>query len=119
VLPKPKSVDQGALGEISRVFSCDRLERRKLADPGEAARFLDARAAAGQELVLLDIGGYFAPALPEICARYPGQISGVVEDTTRAGDPARLACEGHRWPQPVRGTIVAMCRPIMLTRPWT
>ena len=80
VLPKPKSIDQGALREIGRVFPCDRLERRRLADPGEAVKFLDSRAA-GQELVLLDIGGYFAPALPEVCARYSGQILGVVEDT--------------------------------------
>lgn len=37
--------------------------------------------AAGERLVLLDVGGYFAPALTELCDRFSGEIVGVVEDT--------------------------------------
>jgi adenosylhomocysteinase len=80
VLPKPRSIHQGALQEVSRAFPCDRLDRHQLADPEGAVAYLESRAA-GQPLVLLDIGGYFAPALPVLCARFSGQILGVVEDT--------------------------------------
>jgi adenosylhomocysteinase len=31
--------------------------------------------------VLSDVGGYFAPALSELCAALPGRVAGVVEDT--------------------------------------
>jgi adenosylhomocysteinase len=80
VLPKPKSIDQGALQEVTRLVPCDHLDRRQLADPEQAVAYLESRAA-GQPLVLLDIGGYFAPALPALCLNFSGQILGVVEDT--------------------------------------
>lgn len=80
VLPKPKSIHQGALHEISRAFPCDRLDRQRLSDPERAMAYLESRAA-GQPLVLLDVGGYFAPALPELCNGFSGQILGVVEVT--------------------------------------
>lgn len=80
VLPKPRSIDTGALREVSRRFPCDQLDRQQLADPERALAYLESRAA-GQPLVLLDIGGYFAPSLPELCARFSGRLLGVVEDT--------------------------------------
>ncbi|GAA0992442.1 adenosylhomocysteinase [Acrocarpospora macrocephala] len=80
VLPKPKSIDAGAMKEVTRMLRCDALDRRQLADPEQAVAYLESRAA-GQALVLLDIGGYFAPALEEICANFSGRLLGVVEDT--------------------------------------
>jgi adenosylhomocysteinase len=53
---------------------------RPAGPPATCRSNLEARAA-GQPLVLLDIGGYFAPALPELCARFSGRLLGVVEDT--------------------------------------
>ena len=80
VLPKPKSIDPDALTEASCLWQVDKLDRRKLATPDEALAYLESRAA-GERLVLLDVGGYFAPALPELCDRFSGEIVGVVEDT--------------------------------------
>ncbi|MBA9001942.1 adenosylhomocysteinase [Thermomonospora cellulosilytica] len=80
VLPKPKSIDPRALEEVAGVMPVDRLERAAFADPARALEYLESRAA-GRRVVLLDVGGYFAPALEHVCANFSGQVVGVVEDT--------------------------------------
>jgi adenosylhomocysteinase len=80
VLPKPKSIDKTALREISCDFPCDELDRRRLADPNQAMNYVEHRAT-GRSLVLLDVGGYFAPALKAIRAEFSGRLLGVIEDT--------------------------------------
>ncbi len=80
VLPKPKSIDPAALKEIIQLAPCDTLDRNRLAQPDWLVGYLETRAP-GQDLVLLDVGGYFAPALEEACTRFTGRILGVVEDT--------------------------------------
>ena len=80
VLPKPKSVDQQVRRHIASLFRVDALIREDLADPDRALAYLEERAS-GQPLVLLDVGGYFAAALPEVHARFSGRLLGVVEDT--------------------------------------
>jgi adenosylhomocysteinase len=59
VLPKPKSVSARALQEIIQMAPCDALDRERLAQPDGLISYLEMRAA-GQDLVLLDVGGYFA-----------------------------------------------------------
>ncbi|MDT9688809.1 adenosylhomocysteinase [Streptomyces sp. P9(2023)] len=69
VLPKPKSVHDEALRQIeSEGHPCDRLSRELFADPDRAVRYLDTRAA-GRSVVLLDVGGYFAPSIETLCDR--------------------------------------------------
>jgi adenosylhomocysteinase len=80
VLPKPKSIDTGTLRGLQATHRCEQLDRLRFAEPGVALDNLEAWTA-GQPVVLLDVGGYFAPALDELCARFSGQILGVVEDT--------------------------------------
>lgn len=80
VLPKPKSADDLALEQTAQVYPCDELDRGLFADPDWLAGYV-RRRAADQRIVLSDVGGYFAPALGELCGRLPGQIAGVVEDT--------------------------------------
>ena len=80
VLPKPKSVDPEVRREIEAAFTCDELSRDLFTTPESAVGYLESRAA-GQDVVLLDMGGYFAACLTEICARFSGKILGVVEDT--------------------------------------
>ncbi|MCG5215488.1 NAD(P)-dependent oxidoreductase [Streptosporangium soli] len=80
VLPKPKSIDSQALVQVQSVSRCDQLHRQRFADPHFLLGYLEARAA-GQPLTLIDVGGYFAPALAEVCDGFSGQILGVVEDT--------------------------------------
>jgi adenosylhomocysteinase len=80
VLPKPKSIDPEVRREIEAAFTCDELSRDLFTTPESAVAYFESRAA-GQEVVLLDMGGYFAACLTEICARFSGRILGVVEDT--------------------------------------
>ncbi|KOG91685.1 Rossmann-fold NAD(P)-binding domain-containing protein [Streptomyces varsoviensis] len=80
VLPKPKSISHAARREVERSFSCDTLSRSLFAAPDSAVMYLETRAA-DTDVVLLDVGGYFAPVLEALCAQFSGRILGVVEDT--------------------------------------
>nr|WP_237535578.1 adenosylhomocysteinase [Streptomyces sp. SID3343] len=80
VLPKPKSANQLVVEETSVRFRCDPLDRACFADPDWLTDYVRERAN-GRRIVLSDVGGYFAPALADLCARLPGQVAGVVEDT--------------------------------------
>jgi adenosylhomocysteinase len=80
VLPKPKSVTAAALRETEQIAPCDTLSRELFRDPDSALEYFEARAA-GEDVVLLDVGGYFASSLNEVCERFSGRIVGVVEDT--------------------------------------
>ncbi|WP_412745383.1 NAD(P)-binding domain-containing protein [Krasilnikovia sp. MM14-A1004] len=80
VLPKPKSIHRDAMAEVSRTSVVDELSRNRFADPDEAVEYIEERAS-GRRLVLLDVGGYFAPTLHAMCDRFSGQVVGVVEDT--------------------------------------
>lgn len=80
VLPKPKSIDSAARREVEQTIPCDELSRDEFADPDTAVTYLETRAA-GEDLVLLDVGGYFAPSLDALCDRFSGRILGVIEDT--------------------------------------
>lgn len=80
VLPKPKSVHRDAVHTVALSYPVDTLTRAQFTDPDTALTYLEQRAA-GQPLVLLDVGGYFAPVLDELCDRFSGRIFGVVEDT--------------------------------------
>ncbi|WP_329146887.1 NAD-binding protein [Streptomyces niveus] len=96
VLPKPKSVHGQALRQVEGDgYACDKLTRELFADPDRALRYFEERAA-GRRVVLLDVGGYFSPALDALCDRFSGQILGVVEDTEnghrRYADHDKLPC---------------------------
>lgn len=80
VLPKPKSIHSDALKEITDLFRVDKLDRSHFSDPVTTLNYLEDRAP-GERLVLLDVGGYFAPSLEYVCDNFSGQIVGVVEDT--------------------------------------
>ncbi|MEV6120804.1 adenosylhomocysteinase [Streptomyces sp. NPDC052077] len=95
VLPKPKSVSPSARREIEAAFPVDDLSRARFADPDAALAYLEARAA-GEPVVLLDVGGYFAPSLDALCERFSGSVLGVVEDTEnghrRYAERGKLPC---------------------------
>ncbi|MEU4969920.1 adenosylhomocysteinase [Streptomyces smyrnaeus] len=81
VLPKPKSVHGEAQRQIEADgYTCDRLTRAVFSDADRAVQYVEARAP-GRPVVLLDVGGYFAPALDRLCERFSGRVLGVVEDT--------------------------------------
>ncbi|WP_149181566.1 adenosylhomocysteinase [Streptomyces sp. TRM49041] len=97
VLPKPKSIHASARREIEKAHPCDELSRELFSDPDTAVSYLENRAA-GEPLVLLDVGGYFAPSLDAICERFSGTILGVVEDTENGH---RRYAERDKLPCPV------------------
>ena len=80
ILPKPKSINEEALATIAPTFRIDQLSRSDMAQAHYAVDYL--RTVLGERPgVLVDIGGYFAPVLTDICQKLSGQILGVVEDT--------------------------------------
>lgn len=98
VLPKPKSIDPAALRDVERSTPCDTLTRDLFADPASALEYLETRAP-GEDVILLDVGGYFAPTLAAVCDRFSGRIVGVVEDTENGHQ--RYAELGAKLPCPV------------------
>ncbi|RDG36336.1 adenosylhomocysteinase [Streptomyces corynorhini] len=80
VLPKPKSVHPVARREVESVYAVDDLSRELFTDPDAAVAYLETRAP-GERVVLLDVGGYFAPVLDALCERFSRTVLGVVEDT--------------------------------------
>lgn len=80
VLPKPNSINATALSLVRRSFTVDALTRQQFQHEKAALSYVEQRAS-GRPLVLLDVGGYFAPTLAQLCERFSGQILGVVEDT--------------------------------------
>ncbi|WTX00957.1 adenosylhomocysteinase (plasmid) [Streptomycetaceae bacterium NBC_01309] len=95
VLPKPKSVDAGARAAVEATVPVETLTRELFAEPDAALEFLETRAAE-RDVVLLDVGGYFAPTLTDVAGRFSGRILGVVEDTEnghrRYADLDKLPC---------------------------
>jgi len=57
VLPKPKSIDPAARREVERNVPCDERTRGPFQDADTALDYLESRAA-GEDLILLDVGGY-------------------------------------------------------------
>ncbi|MFF4534296.1 adenosylhomocysteinase [Streptomyces sp. NPDC001407] len=80
VLPKPKSINPQTLQAVRRTYAVHDLSRDLFADPARALEYLE-KTASNHDVVLLDIGGYFAPALTTLTDKFSGHILGVVEDT--------------------------------------
>ncbi|MFD9943184.1 adenosylhomocysteinase [Nonomuraea sp. NPDC059023] len=80
ILPKPRSINEAALREVSSAMQVDELDRQTFSNPEHVLAYVESRAA-GRDLVLLDVGGYFAPALGQLHMQFSGRLIGVVEDT--------------------------------------
>lgn len=80
LIPKPRSIDPLTLTRVADALSVHRLSRDDCADPVRLLNHLEG-CVAGQAVVLVDIGGYFAPALAEVAEHFSGRVLGVVEDT--------------------------------------
>jgi adenosylhomocysteinase len=66
VLPKPRSMHRDAVRTVGLSYPVSSLSRERFTDPDAALAYLEQHAA-GQPLVLLDVGGYYAPVLPALC----------------------------------------------------
>ncbi|MFJ8440308.1 adenosylhomocysteinase [Kitasatospora griseola] len=96
ILPKPRSVQADVLTQAEKVATCDRLSRADFADPRFVLEYLENRAPR-RDLVIADVGGYFAPALGHLAKEYSGRIVAVVEDTEN-GHQRYAAMSDHSVP---------------------
>lgn len=96
VLPKPKSADRDAVRMTGLSYQVDPLSREQFADPVTAVAYLEQRAG-GKPVVLLDVGGYFASVLAELCSRFSGRILGVAEDTRSTSCTAPAWAPSFSW----------------------
>ena len=80
VLPKPRSINREAVREVSSISPVDNLSREAFENADHVLQLVEHRAG-GKDLILLDVGGYFAATLPQLIDGFSGQILGVVETT--------------------------------------
>ncbi|WFU04584.1 NAD(P)-dependent oxidoreductase (plasmid) [Rhizobium sp. CB3171] len=81
VLAKPKSVERAEYDEIAARFPTPTLSREWAADPAAVVSELKKLGLSRKPVVLVDIGGYFAPSINEIARLFDGKIFGVMEGT--------------------------------------
>jgi adenosylhomocysteinase len=80
LLPKPNSVHLGTRDFLSNFYPIETLRRQKFAKAEEVVDLFE-NIAPSCDLVLLDVGGYFASTLQAVAERYSGRIIAVIEDT--------------------------------------
>lgn len=80
VLPKPKSISHKVLEELEPRFSIICKKRKQLTSLEVLSAILNDHVNEG-DLVLVDIGGYFAAALSELPTRLSASLKGIVEVT--------------------------------------
>lgn len=82
ILPKPKTADKQEVENLKQKHEIVWWQRK---DAGNTAlvvpKFKDLLKTRKQKIVLLDMGGYFAPNLNELSEALGGRLKGVVEDT--------------------------------------
>ncbi|MEU0447587.1 adenosylhomocysteinase [Streptomyces tendae] len=96
VLPKPRSIHQPTLDAVRRTFPVHDLTRERFTDNTLALEYLED-TAGGRDVVLVDIGGYFAASLDTLVGKFSGRLLGVVEDTEN-GHQRYAALNSHPCP---------------------
>ena len=80
LLPKPKSISQETLEQVEKRFQVVIKSRSQMQSPEVTSAILNSFIPKG-DVVLVDIGGYFAASLPEILPLLKSRLIGVVEVT--------------------------------------
>jgi S-adenosylhomocysteine hydrolase/8-oxo-dGTP pyrophosphatase MutT (NUDIX family) len=78
IVPKPNSIDEKTLNELSENFTIIRVTKDDLKD---ISTIKDYISSLEKPVVLLDIGGYFAPIINDLSDIFGEKLLGVVEDT--------------------------------------
>lgn len=82
ILPKPNSIDSKELEKVAQKHEILQWKRKDASNNILVVpKFHELLKSDKQELVILDIGGYFAPNLNELSDALGGRLKGVVEDT--------------------------------------
>jgi adenosylhomocysteinase len=77
IIPKPKSVVPSILQKVGSKFPVTSVTRDQLRDVDAIMSLLEDAPA----VVLFDIGGWFAPIVNDLAARFSDRLLGVIEDT--------------------------------------
>ncbi len=80
LLPKPRSANPEAVEHFSQEVRTEIADRCRLTDPEYLADLINS-VCQEKRVVLLDIGGYFAPALNQLPDYLDNELVGVVEMT--------------------------------------
>jgi len=78
IIPKSNSINKEVLKVISDRFPILPLTKASLYDVNTLSPYIEK---SKNRIILLDIGGYFAPIINELKEQFPEKIIGVVEDT--------------------------------------
>lgn len=78
VIPKPKSIVPNILDKVRTRFYIWPITREDLTKESTITSLMDR---VKEEIIIFDIGGWFAPVINQLAERYPGRILGVIEDT--------------------------------------
>jgi adenosylhomocysteinase len=81
ILPKPKSEGTKEHKVISSLYKTQGLSREIASDPISVLKRFKKFGLSSQDLVLVDIGGYFSESIDQIADQYDGKILGVLEGT--------------------------------------
>lgn len=78
IIPKPKSIVPSVYETIKSHFLIENADRQKIQTTNFLAELIES---SEQNVVLFDIGGYFAPILNNLVELFPNKLLGVIEDT--------------------------------------
>ena len=81
ILPKPKSVGRPEYKILKSRYKILKLSREWAQDASSVSRALVKLGLSGKDIVLVDIGGYFASSISEISDKFSGNILGILEGT--------------------------------------
>lgn len=96
LLPKPKSIARAEYSQLGAKFTMRQLTREWANDVRAVVTTLDELGLAGKNVVVLDIGGYFASSIDDIAAQSSAKILGVMEGTENGVQKYERA--SHRVP---------------------
>lgn len=80
VIPKPRSIDHNTLELVEKKFPVVIKKRDHLQSPEVAAAILNDHVPTG-DLIIIDIGGYFAASVSQLPEKLHANLKGIVEIT--------------------------------------
>jgi len=81
ILAKPKSISRPEHKQLAAAFRVLPLSREWGSSSSEVVKTLSELGLNGKQVVLVDIGGYFANSIDAIASEFNGEILGVLEGT--------------------------------------
>lgn len=79
VIAKPNSINFATYERLADKYKFLDLDKHRMLEEGAVEKYIAPLTAADEKLIIVDIGGYFAGALPDL-NKLPN-LAGVVEDT--------------------------------------